>query len=472
MIIKSREIEIPEDDPFANDVLERKESAEILTEFVTSSEEPMVICIDAPWGMGKTTFLKIWKQHLKNEGIPTLYFNAWESDFSDDALVCLIGEISASINEISKDGNESKAKEYFDKAKKLGSALLKRSIPVLAKMGTMGALDLDQVTEATLSDFAESLAKEQIEHYEKSKQGLLAFRETLSNFASSITSENDQKPLVFIIDELDRCRPNFAIEILEKAKHFFNVENIIFVLGVDKEQLGSSIKAIYGDSLNVNGYLRRFIDFDYLLPQPAKGKFIEILLKKYSIHDLLEQRENDIKASGREVLNYTDDLKDIQRIFTEMPEEYDLTLREQIHCISLFNIALKFTPENESIYSLFVCSLIVLKIKEPEKYKKLIAGKIKKLSQLWANDVIGNAMSTSYYGIVLNILVACVMFNKITEEDFKKDIHRRIHDDPNPSGYYRDRMWGLIRKYNIESKGVKFLEAMSRRMEIVNRFSN
>lgn len=76
MILKSRGIEVVEEAPFKNDVLNRHESAEALTEFVTSSNEPMVVCIDAPWGQGKTTFLRMWKQHLKDKAIPTLYFNA------------------------------------------------------------------------------------------------------------------------------------------------------------------------------------------------------------------------------------------------------------------------------------------------------------------------------------------------------------------------------------------------------------
>ena len=82
MLLKTKEIQIPKEDPFRFDVLNRKESSEALTEFVCSSKDPLVICIDALWGQGKTTFLKMWKQHLLNNGIPTIYFNAWENDFS------------------------------------------------------------------------------------------------------------------------------------------------------------------------------------------------------------------------------------------------------------------------------------------------------------------------------------------------------------------------------------------------------
>ncbi|MFV7640920.1 KAP family P-loop NTPase fold protein [Shewanella algae] len=184
MILKSREIEIIKDDPYKNDALNRKETGEALTEFVLSANDSVVVCIDAPWGQGKTTFLRMWEQHLKNNDIPTIYFNAWESDFSDDALICLIGEISASITELSKTGDESKAREYLGKTKDIGIALLKRSVPVAAKIATAGALDLDKVTEQALAGLAESIAKEQLERYENSKKSIKSFRKAISQLAS------------------------------------------------------------------------------------------------------------------------------------------------------------------------------------------------------------------------------------------------------------------------------------------------
>lgn len=88
---KCQQVEIDATDPFKNDVLDRKANIEILTQFITSYEQSIVLCIDAGWGQGKTTFIKMWQQYLKNQDIPTIYFNAWESDYTDDALIALIG---------------------------------------------------------------------------------------------------------------------------------------------------------------------------------------------------------------------------------------------------------------------------------------------------------------------------------------------------------------------------------------------
>lgn len=91
--LRPREIEVPAGDPFAKDVLERRPSAELLTQLVKRTETPLVLGIDSAWGTGKTTFVRIWKQHLENEGFKTLYFNAWETDYVAEPLIALVGEL-------------------------------------------------------------------------------------------------------------------------------------------------------------------------------------------------------------------------------------------------------------------------------------------------------------------------------------------------------------------------------------------
>ena len=147
---------------------------------------------------------------------------------------------------------------------------------------TNGRIKADKIVEFT-NNLGACLAKEQIEKYEKSKQILKEFKENLSKLAECYSSTNETKPLIIFIDELDRCRPNFAIEVLEKAKHLFNVDNIIFILAADKSQLAHSIRAVYGQGLDVNGYLRRFIDFDYLLPSPVGSVYIKYLVTKWDL---------------------------------------------------------------------------------------------------------------------------------------------------------------------------------------------
>ena len=97
--IQPKEIEVPEDDPFRHDLLGRKEPVEILTHLVGNLEGPCVLALDAAWGTGKTTFLRIWAQHLRIEGFPVVEFNAWETDFSGEPFVALSTELTEGLDE-------------------------------------------------------------------------------------------------------------------------------------------------------------------------------------------------------------------------------------------------------------------------------------------------------------------------------------------------------------------------------------
>jgi hypothetical protein len=361
---KCQPVAIDAADPFKNDVLDRKANVEILTQFITSYEQSIVLCIDAGWGQGKTTFIKMWQQYLKKLDIPTIYFNAWESDYTDDALIALIGEIGLAIDNLSGE-NKSKAKGLFSTLKnKIGylakDASLKEWLPIVAAIGSLisgGRIKADKIAEFT-ANLGTSLAKDQIEKYEKSKQVLFEFKQELSRLAECYCGNDDKKPLVIFIDELDRCRPNFAIEVLEKAKHLFNVDNIVFVLATDKTQLGHSIRAVYGQGLDVNGYLRRFIDFDYLLPSPVKSNFIVSLSKQLGLDNYLNR-----EIPYFQIYSYT--------FLINILNLYKLTLREQEAFCNILNIIVR--TQNQLIlkeYTLLFL-LIILKLKFPDLYKSL-----------------------------------------------------------------------------------------------------
>lgn len=362
-------IEIPDDNPFQNDVLNRKDNIETLTTFITSFEQSIVLCIDGGWGQGKTTFIRMWEKYLHQQSIPTIYFNAWESDYTDDALIALIGEIGLSIDKMPKE-NEEKSKGYLSKLMdKLGYLAThdskKEWLTIFSAFGsfcTGGKIKVDKIVEFT-NNLGACLAKEQIERYEKSKQVLTEFKDLLSKLTECYSTNNIKKPLVIFIDELDRCRPNFAIEVLEKAKHLFNVDNIIFVLATDKSQLAHSIRAVYGQGLDVNGYLRRFIDFDYLLPTLDKNNFFINLLQKFSLDQILQNLKfynlNTLYNSEYTYLDFSYDLINL----------YQLTLREQEAICNILNIALRTRNPFDKSELTMLLFLIILKIKVPDIYK-------------------------------------------------------------------------------------------------------
>lgn len=371
MKLRAPAIDIPAEEPFRNDLLNRKQSASMLTELIRSADEPLVLCINASWGDGKSTFLRMWRQTLNNEELKSIYFNAWENDFSNDAFVSLIGEFDTAIQELTAGNtNQNLVRSNIRKVKKLGSVILKSSIPSAIKLATAGVLDLSKAAEDTISQLGEKIAEEQIEHYEKAKKSVVGFKKTLTDIASSISKSGENEnpfPLVIFVDELDRCRPTYAVEILERVKHFFSVPNVVFVLAMDKIQLGHSIRSLYGMEIDVTGYLRRCIDIDYNLPQPDIKTFCRAQFHRYGF---------DVFFQGRQgVARY--DRENLENMFVDLFSLLSCTLRDQEHCFSLLGLAIRTTPANNQLYPIPLSVLIVLKVMNFELYRRYATGNCK-----------------------------------------------------------------------------------------------
>lgn len=363
MLPEKRNIEISDADPFANDLLGRRVHGEALARFVLSTKEPLVICLDAKWGEGKTTFLRMWERLLRNQHVTTIRFNAWQNDFSSDALVSLIGEIGLTVDALKGGDEKSNAQQYFATARDLSFNILKRAVPVGVKLATAGLLDLNKDIEAALSGVSEKLVANEIARYEESKKTIGEFKNALTDLANSLSSSQPKQPLVFIIDELDRCRPTFAIEILEKAKHLFNVENVVFVLGADKTQLGHSVSAAYGVQLDAEDYLKRFIDINFLLPRPRGDSYIHALLSHYGFDDGAPENNAPLRSETCATLHSE---------LTRLCKVFGLTLKEQGRCCKMLYVAARMSPPDELPDCRTLCFWIALKVKEHELYKQFV----------------------------------------------------------------------------------------------------
>ena len=106
------------------------------------------------------------------------------------------------------------------------------------------------------------------------------FKIAKDEFKEALTELGESKKTIIFIDELDRCRPTFAIETLEVVKHFFDVEHLVFIFALDMEQLSHSIATIYGLNMNSSGYLRRFFDMQLRIPTPQMREFVDAFVKE------------------------------------------------------------------------------------------------------------------------------------------------------------------------------------------------
>lgn len=316
--IKHKDIIIDINDPFKNCKLGRKPYAEVLTSIVDSYRDGFVLAVNGNWGTGKTTFMKMWNKSLQNDGYKTIFFNAWENDFTSEPLVAILGELRKAIR--SKD--QEKFDSFLEKASKFSSTVF----PTLAKTALTFA-GFGQLAEAVekISAATVQMFKDEIEDYNKKKESLEELKGELSEF---IKDDCVDKPLIFIVDELDRCRPDYAVEVLEKIKHFFAVEGIVFILSIDKIQFGNSIRGFYGsDKIDSEEYLRRFIDLEYTLPEPNYDDFCNYMYDYYCFGDFFraktriqyfgDEKESFIKNATTLISSKKLSLRQIEKLFIQ-----------------------------------------------------------------------------------------------------------------------------------------------------------
>lgn len=368
MLVKKSDITISESSPFANDILNRSESARVLTQFIHTLREPFVLAVDSGWGSGKTTFLKMWNYALTAKGFHCMYFNAWENDYRDDPLLAFLGEIKAELDRCAVFGVETgRAAEHFQRAKNLSVKLIKRSILTIERLEALTPFGQDVQRRRELESHIEELVMERIDNYETDKRTIEEFRAAMSELARDISgpadeTEGEMRPVVFFIDELDRCRPEYTVAVLERLKHLFNVPGFVYILAVDKSQLEQSIKSLYGPGMNVEGYLRRFIDMDYVLPSPPLELYCNYLYNAFGFEKFFTERE----------YQFINEKEELVGTFAGLAEAFGFSLRVLEQCFMQFSMVLRSTEQDEWLFPAFLATIISLKVDNPALYRAYI----------------------------------------------------------------------------------------------------
>lgn len=453
MRLVTPEIEIDESDPFKNDKLDRKPFAESLLSLITNVEDNLVISLDAPWGDGKTTFVKMWQGFLKINGVQSLYFDAFANDSFEDPFMALVGSIDLLIEKefSNKPDTMKKLQEFKGKAIRVGTRLLSWGAKVGVKAVTLNVVDSEQlkgVMEDIASDAGESASKfvaDKLNNYKEVLNATEEFRNKLSELAEEVYKQN-QKPLVFIIDELDRCKPTYALELIEKVKHLFSVKHIVFVLVMHTDQLEESVKCVYGQNIDARTYLQKFINVECTLPKCDKSG-LENDYAKYcralcEFHGLPIDRYIEAMWLMARVFNLS--LRDLQRCFTNLTLFYAATAKNQYR--------------NDYLLAL----LVMLKVKRPEMFDTLKTKRIS-LDKLWSDLGLGPVVSghTENWKLHLHeILEVCLLpeaeFSKLDEESRLKkhwksiDFNYGINDKGDILPYHCEQIESL--KFSQDKK--------------------
>ncbi|HFT5239806.1 TPA: P-loop NTPase fold protein [Yersinia enterocolitica] len=385
----------------SRDEYKRKGIAEKIINIITSDIDTSPMVIDGSWGTGKTEFC--YKLiNLLNESNPkykTVYVDAFNEDHTDSPILTVLAAIVT----------------LLPKAER--PALIKKALPAL-RFGVKTALKagagwvLRQNTDNLGEEFQEAIKETSNAAIDGTIETLLEdhidSEKNIKTLKIALKEISDINPIVIFIDELDRCKPSFAISILENIKHVFDVENVNFVLVTNTQQLQASINHIYGQSVDAKRYLDKFIRFSFTLPDYYKKDGYNNILSSIQHWDIIACQSESIVGANEAANEYI-------KYFIEVKK---LSLREVetfARYISIYQrVALrplsKGTKQGYSLLTIFGIFLycfnkeIALNILSPNKINIDSIGELLGVTDL--NYYLDNEI---YYSkvIIYALLVSC-----------------------------------------------------------------
>ena len=318
---------------------------------INSLQGSQILAVDGAWGSGKTVFVKQLDLLCEGDDVPvnipnidqqdiqklqntytSIYYNAWENDYFDDALQSILYNLVAKIDKTHGGLQENSQKK----------AISKIDIAGLVKNISHDVIDLNGKTSN------EKLTAE--------IQGFVDRKEKIVKSLQKLIEKTDKR-ILFIIDELDRCSPSFAVKILETIKHYFEIDNITFVLAVNTDQLAHTVKKFYGSGFDGYGYLNKFFDFPFSLQDPDVKKFAQEYLGKNVTRDIVTKVPIEVATSldmkMREIESYYKSLGLIESYLFQNIFREDGNYQPLAQCVYVpFALALKI--KNGDDYRVFI----------------------------------------------------------------------------------------------------------------------
>lgn len=314
---------------WADDLLKRRCDAEFLEVFLCGKANDRkamgrtgsyVLNIDAAWGAGKSFFLQRLAQHLEANSHVVARVNAWKDDHVDDPFVAVLAAIDEALKPFVKKGGKLETAWTGVKSNavpilgKLASGVTKtlvkkyvgkEAVEAISELASAEASDggdvsiVDQAisggVEAAvvqIETIIDAGAQKLIDAFTERNKASETFKQKLGDAVAAIG--NTHKPPLFVfIDELDRCRPSYAIALLERVKHLFDADNVVFVFATNSAELQHIVAGAYGPSFDGLAYLKRFFDRTYLLANPDIDTFLRAEVASLSLDKIRTPRKTD-----------------------------------------------------------------------------------------------------------------------------------------------------------------------------------
>lgn len=351
-----------------NNPLDRNKNLNAMLSFLNNIENQLILNLDDNWGTGKTIFLKQLEflntskhESIKNidldkikayqENYEVFYFNAWEHDLYNNPLESLVYSLLLKIQELDeKILVKNEILEFVSKKLKQLGVLVGNTV---LKSITAGQIDL-KTLQASQDDPSPLVTSIEVK------------REAINSIIQFILNSSDKK-LLIIVDELDRCKPTYALEFLEVIKHFFVNDDVVFLFGTNKKELAETIKGEYGNNFDGYKYLNKFFDFEFSLPDFKKVDYLSFIGQnnyRGSYYYMLEM------VLICNYFNFT--LRDINR-YMSICDKFKGYWDKSSHYVA---------PYQKVIFLPFV---IGLKIQDGTDYRKFVSGKGKGILEEFYN---------------------------------------------------------------------------------------
>ncbi|GAA0838006.1 P-loop NTPase fold protein [Marinomonas arenicola] len=383
-----------DEEDFPQDTLGRVQYAQFLTNFLknegytkSGSSEGIkrnyVLNLNSEWGSGKTYFLKRWSEDLKGH-FPTVYIDAWKQDYSDDPLMTVISSV---INQLREQAGAKEDDKIIKVSNKI-IGLLKAAAPGFARSISKRYFDIDPVAimqaeegnelgevedsdseSMDMSVMASNMVKHLIDEHDAKSNAIKDLKKNISQWVNEVIDRKKLNfPAFIFVDELDRCRPSYAVEMLETIKHIFDIKGIVFVVATDTEQLQHAVKAIYGEGFDARLYLGRFFNSRFSLKAPDLKDFLEVHVDHTKLSgDFLEER-------GIKILPPNPDGKVTLRNIAVILDAFKMPPRTAIQIADRVIATLSNMSKDSKIDILMLTTLLCFNEEDSKKFRKIISG--------------------------------------------------------------------------------------------------
>lgn len=256
----------------------------------------------------------------------------------------------------------SVAKRYFD-------------IDLAALMQTNDESELEKVKDedgnlVNMGELASTMVKQLIDEHDGKKKAIDDLKIHVANWVKTVTETQQLSyPAFIFIDELDRCRPNYAVEMLETIKHIFDIKGIVFVVATDTEQLQHAVKAIYGEGFDARLYLGRFFNSRFSLKAPDLKSFLEVHT------DISKLSGEYFTKKGIQILPPNEDAKITLNNISVILDAFKMPPRTAIQIADRVVATISNMPSGSKIDILMLTTLLCFYEEDNEQYRKIISRK-------------------------------------------------------------------------------------------------